>query len=464
VGDEVKDATTPKENPPIHHLQQRPFGSVVETQSRIFVPSAPNDHSADGSAAESFSSQSVLNSSAFYAQNRDRQTASYTSSTGTGSSVNCPESALRKVKYRQSPHWTARSVSSQESGADPRSVGNEEISAAHLSDTKSRNLSEAKRNKAKESIFAMSASAPTEDFASASNKTPKFHVVILDDSPFDAESISMLCEAESYEVTIAATPQEALLLVEQKHIDIFIVDYHQPAPFEPLDFILKMIKGKVPIAIVSADDKIEYLSQCIAPIFVCGFFVKPLTYDNIQAFPRIAKVHQLAISQRRWQPPSIFYESGARVLSMVRRVLNQQFMVTVFTTDTEESQRVAGICQEVGRGVRYVCSAVETEQALETAVTAVAHADKDDKETTSPGSDTYDVDEDQRSEGQRPDLLLLDTRIPYQSMCFALEICQLHALPVICECFGFPFLSFLPLFSHSLCICAFYTRSASPTC
>jgi CheY-like chemotaxis protein len=303
-----------------------------------------------------------------------------------------------------------------------------------------------KSNIAKQHIFAMSTGTTSTSFptATANNTRTKFRVVILDDSPFDAEAVNMLCLSANYDVVLATTAADAVSLVTSgEQVDVLILDYHQPAPFDALDFVLKTVQGRIPVAVVSADDKIEFLCQCIVPVFVCGVYVKPLTLDNILSLPRVSKIHELTLAQKRWQPPSIFYETSALVLGLLRRVLNQQYKLAFLSTSTEETERVLEICSSVGWGLRYICSAVRTEHELEAVLMSRSEERKGAHEASpgsvssfgSPGaaSDNYDVDDSKEMAGQRPDLVLIDTQIGNTSMTAALETCQLHSIPAICK-------------------------------
>jgi CheY-like chemotaxis protein len=302
-------------------------------------------------------------------------------------------------------------------------------------------------NKAKQNIFAMSAGTTSTSFpkATADNTRTKFRVVILDDSPFDAEAVNMLCLSADYDVVVATTAEDAVSLVTSgEHVDVLILDYHQPAPFDALDFVLKIVQGRIPVAVVSADDKIEFLCQCIVPVFVCGVYIKPLTLDNILSLPRVSKIHELTLAQSRWQPPSIFYETSALILGLLRRVLNQQYKLVFLSTNPEETERVLEICSSVGWGLRYICSAVRTEHELEAAVLMSRSEERKGAHEASPGSvssfgspgaasDTYDVDDSKETAGQRADLVLIDTQIGNTSLTAALETCQLHSIPAICK-------------------------------
>ena len=116
----------------------------------------------------------------------------------------------------------------------------------------------------------------------------KFRVGVLDDSPFETEAMVMLCVGASFEVLLTDNPQEARSWIHFKSIGLLILDFHQPAPFDALDFLPTVL---IPTVLVSADDKVEYLSQCILPIFVCACFIKPVTPTNIKTLPSTAAVH-----------------------------------------------------------------------------------------------------------------------------------------------------------------------------
>ena len=91
-----------------------------------------------------------------------------------------------------------------------------------------------------------------------------FRVLIFDDSPFECEAILMLCEEvpswRLFEVEVASTEEEAFVLLKNSaKFDLILVDYHQPHPFDCIEFLRRIGNLGTAVALISADDKIEYV-------------------------------------------------------------------------------------------------------------------------------------------------------------------------------------------------------------
>jgi response regulator RpfG family c-di-GMP phosphodiesterase len=262
----------------------------------------------------------------------------------------------------------------------------------------------------------------------------KFRVGVLDDSPFETEAMAVLCVDASFEVLLTDNPQEARSWIHLESVDLLILDFHQPAPFNALDFLLREVKGRIPTVLVSADDKVEYLSQCIIPTFVCGFFIKPVTLTNIKMLPSIATVHRLTLAQQRWQPHSVIYQSSSLVLDLLHEVLNERFAVAILSTNTEHNEHTKKICQAVGWGIRYGCTAIDTHEALEVLLDVPHPLSLEASPLTSHRNSPAGSDVDGATGiDTQPNILVLDTEIGSYSLASALEKCRIHRLPVVCK-------------------------------
>ena len=102
-----------------------------------------------------------------------------------------------------------------------------------------------------------------------------FRVLIFDDSPFECEAILMLCaEVPSwrlFEVEVASTEEEAFMLLESSDkFDLILVDYHQPHPFDCIEFLRRIGNLGTAVALISADDKIEYVYRYAGATIWCS--------------------------------------------------------------------------------------------------------------------------------------------------------------------------------------------------
>jgi CheY-like chemotaxis protein len=121
----------------------------------------------------------------------------------------------------------------------------------------------------------------------------RFTVLIFDDSPFDGEAIMMLCEGCGYIVEVASSEDEAMRALAQQKFDLILVDYHQPAPFNCVEFVSRISHCSTAVAIISGDSIIEQVCSSLRGTLphLAGFFMKPLTYSNVQQFPNA--IHQI---------------------------------------------------------------------------------------------------------------------------------------------------------------------------
>jgi CheY-like chemotaxis protein len=368
--------------------------------------------------------------------------------------LNTLASLPTQVKYRTSLDPSTK-IKQPNPITDPSSA--RKLTALALQrDAQAKNLSTSRVHQrdaqAKKNVLSIATASTTKysEFPNAAGckGDGKLRVVVLDDSPFETEAIMMLCEDASYKVATAETPEEALSWVEQRTVDLLIVDFHQPAPFDALDFVLRQVKGRVPVLLCSADGEIEFLVRCMLPVFVCGFFVKPLTVENIEALPRLAMIHRLTLCQNRWKPNSLYFSSGEQSFNLLSKVRNQKFTVGVLTTNATEGSRIMEVCAAVGLGIRYECKVIATHLALCTLLKTKTRPSnmRGDFSIAGPEIATSPVDpgcnigggvegvDGEGGVGRTLDILLIDMQVmDLQSVVSTLDVCRLNNLSSICK-------------------------------
>jgi CheY-like chemotaxis protein len=104
--------------------------------------------------------------------------------------------------------------------------------------------------------------------------TSSFRVMIFDDSPYDGEAIMMLCEGCSYIVEVVNSEDEAMRILAKQKFDLILVDYHQPAPFNCVEFVKKISDRTTAVAMISADTKIEQVYSFLQMPHLVGFLPK----------------------------------------------------------------------------------------------------------------------------------------------------------------------------------------------
>ena len=139
----------------------------------------------------------------------------------------------------------------------------------------------------------------------------------------------------------------------------------------------------------------------------------------------------------QWPPTPALAETSAQVLTVLRRVLDQKFGVTLVSTDVEESQRMGEICHAIGWGIRFSFSVVTTQAELLAELTpsakAVDSSAKADSGTAGADVQTGQANEDSE-QASAVDIVLLDTSIGDPLMQLVLEDCTERRVPVVCEC------------------------------
>jgi CheY-like chemotaxis protein len=193
--------------------------------------------------------------------------------------------------------------------------------------------------------------------------------LVLDDSPFDAEAIMIQCDAVGYHTTVVGTPEEAVKYLATAHVDLMLIDYHQPAPFEFADFLDKRVRSQVAVAVVSADDKIELIFNCIHMLFLSGYFIKPISAAQVRTLPRLAMLHKQAQLQYLHIHNTTVYDrlTGANntdVFSLLRRTMAGRFTVLLITTSDPDRVFIEEVCSAVGWGVSFRVITVSTEAEL----------------------------------------------------------------------------------------------------
>ena len=126
-----------------------------------------------------------------------------------------------------------------------------------------------------------------------------FHILVVDDDKSTRLLMQAILEAERYTVTLAANGLEALRALEEKHIDLIVLDVMMPQ-MDGYEFTRTLRAGQsdLPILMVSA----RQMPADIKQGFIAGtddFMVKPVDEEElllrIRALLRRARI----VSERR---------------------------------------------------------------------------------------------------------------------------------------------------------------------
>jgi CheY-like chemotaxis protein len=135
-------------------------------------------------------------------------------------------------------------------------------------------------------------------------KCPKqvaLKVLIMDDSPLQAEAVKLMCKKEGLMATAVVTPEDAIRHIEQQQVDILLVDYHQPAPFDCLQFLENCVQGQIAAIVISADQKVKLICDSVYFPSIEAFFAKPITLKHVRMFAALKHQHETRWRQRLQQ-------------------------------------------------------------------------------------------------------------------------------------------------------------------
>jgi len=88
-------------------------------------------------------------------------------------------------------------------------------------------------------------------------KTKAYKILCLDNDETILEGMSTLLSKWGYQVFKATEPEQALELIQQENIQVWLVDQHLNDDKMGLDFILQNRQDKVPVALITADSDPE---------------------------------------------------------------------------------------------------------------------------------------------------------------------------------------------------------------
>jgi heterodisulfide reductase subunit A len=113
-------------------------------------------------------------------------------------------------------------------------------------------------------------------------KLAKHSILIVDDEPILRESLRDWLEEDGYEISLAATGEEALKILERKNFSLLIIDYRLPG----MDGIavLKRVKATKPSVksfIITAFPQAELAVEAMKQGAI-DFLIKPLALDNLE--------------------------------------------------------------------------------------------------------------------------------------------------------------------------------------
>src|SRR5690606_33829368 len=94
-------------------------------------------------------------------------------------------------------------------------------------------------------------------------KTKAFKILCLVNDETILEGMATLLSKWGYQVFKATEPEQALRLIQQENIQIWLVDQHLNQNKIGLDFILEQRRNDVPVALITADSDTELLNRLI---------------------------------------------------------------------------------------------------------------------------------------------------------------------------------------------------------
>lgn len=92
-------------------------------------------------------------------------------------------------------------------------------------------------------------------------KSKAYKILCLDNDETILEGMSTLLSKWGYQVFKATEPEQALALIQQENIQVWLVDQHLNNQKMGLDFILQNRQAQVPVALITADSDQELPQQ-----------------------------------------------------------------------------------------------------------------------------------------------------------------------------------------------------------
>jgi CheY-like chemotaxis protein len=131
-----------------------------------------------------------------------------------------------------------------------------------------------------------------------------FRVMVVDDNPFDREIIVDMFEDAPYPVEIesAGCQEEASAILESmdyeaKELDLVLMDYHLEINFDTAEYLLEFYKRNIPVVVMSGDDNVLAISECLEQQLAVDYLVKPITARDIANMRRYTKLHKMRREQ-----------------------------------------------------------------------------------------------------------------------------------------------------------------------
>ena len=112
-----------------------------------------------------------------------------------------------------------------------------------------------------------------------------FHVLIIDDNPFDAECISQMCSNERYSTSQAHSADEADLAIAQRKPDLVLMDWHMPG-FDPRLYLHSLKAKQLPAVVMSGDKRNHRVEAALEAGLAADFLPKPLQHHSLSTLPK----------------------------------------------------------------------------------------------------------------------------------------------------------------------------------
>ena len=103
----------------------------------------------------------------------------------------------------------------------------------------------------------------------------EFHILIIDDNPFDADCVMVTCREININATYARSEKDALVYIDKRKPDLILMDYYIP-DFDAIKFLSQLREMKFAVIVMSGDANKNLIKLCLEGGVANEFFIKPV--------------------------------------------------------------------------------------------------------------------------------------------------------------------------------------------
>lgn len=144
--------------------------------------------------------------------------------------------------------------------------------------------------------------------------SPRRTILLVDDEPDILESLRELIEVslEDIEVVAVESGEEALKVLQSRHVDLIVSDYKMPG-MNGLELLIqaRSVAPRVPRIMMTAFPDLDIAIKAINHASIENFFTKPLDPDEI--------LEVMAASLKARQGEAQRHQAFARAMELARR-------------------------------------------------------------------------------------------------------------------------------------------------